>query len=90
MGYSSGLKALAALVASYLFAVLARHRRLAFETLHLGRQFGANVLDTPPVSFTGVKHRKGLLGWDYDGQIVLGSKISRKATVLGLSYGVSI
>ena len=54
------------------------------------REFGLNVLDTPVAPFTGVKRVRGLLGWDYDGQVTIGSDISTKATILGLSYTVSI
>lgn len=54
------------------------------------RQFGSNLLDQPIEPFTGVKTIKGLLGWDYDGQVILGSDQSLPATILALSFGVSI
>lgn len=54
------------------------------------REFGANVLDTPPALFTGIKRYRGFLGWDYEGQVTLGSPNSTKATVLSLAYSVSI
>lgn len=54
------------------------------------REFGANVLDTPVSPFTGVKRVRGFLGWDYEGQVIIGSDISTPATVLGLAYSVSI
>lgn len=54
------------------------------------QNFGANLLDTKVTPFTGVKQLRGLLGWDYDGSIVLGSETSLKGTVLGLSYAVSV
>lgn len=54
------------------------------------REFGQNVLDTPIVPFTGVKRVRGFLGWDYEGQVLIGSDISTPATVLGLAYSVSI
>lgn len=58
--------------------------RLAF------RQFGQNALDTPVVPFTGIKRIRGLAGWDFDGQVTLGSKVSKPGGILGLSYTVSI
>lgn len=54
------------------------------------REFGEDVLDVPIPAFTGVKRVRGFLGWDYDGSVLMGSKISTKATVLGLAYSVSI
>lgn len=54
------------------------------------RTFGENALDTPIAPFTGVKRSRGFLGWDYDGQVTIGSDISTQATVLGLAYSVSI
>lgn len=54
------------------------------------REFGPDVLDTPLAPYTGVKRARGFLGWDYDGQVILGSDVSTKATVLGLAYSVSI
>lgn len=53
------------------------------------QQFGSDLLDTPPPSFTGVKTIRGMLGWDYDGSLVLGDNIATRATILGLGYGVS-
>lgn len=54
------------------------------------REFGIDALDTPVVPYTGIKRARGFLGWDYDGQVLMGSDISTKATILGLSYSVSI
>jgi len=54
------------------------------------QQFGQNLLDKKVTPFSGVKHIRGLLGWDYDGSVVLGSDKSLKGTILGLSYAVSI
>lgn len=54
------------------------------------REFGVDALDTPIVPYTGVKRVRGFLGWDFDGQVTIGSDISTKATVLGLAYSVSI
>lgn len=54
------------------------------------REFGADALDTPIVPFTGIKRVRGLLGWDFEGKILMGSDLSTKATLLGVSYSVSI
>lgn len=54
------------------------------------REFGIDALDTPVVPYTGIKRVRGFLGWDYDGYVLMGSDISTRATVLGLSYSVSI
>lgn len=54
------------------------------------REFGADVLDAPILAFTGIKRARGFLGWDYDGQVLIGSDVSTTATVLGLAYSVSI
>lgn len=54
------------------------------------QEFGFNSLDTPVEKYTGVKRIRGFLGWDFEGQILLGSNQSARATVLGLSYSVSI
>jgi len=54
------------------------------------QQFGSQLLDQPPPSFTGIKNIRGLLGWDFQGQVVVGSDISTKATLLGLAWAVSI
>ena len=54
------------------------------------QQFGALVLDQPPREFTGIKHLRGLLGWDYEGAVVMGDNRATKATILGLAWAVSI
>lgn len=54
------------------------------------RQHGANLLDAPVEPFTGIKDVRGFLGWDYEGMVVVGSDASLPATVLGLSFAVSI
>lgn len=54
------------------------------------REFGIDALDTPIAPYTGVKRTRGFLGWDFDGQVIMGSDLSTKATVLGLAYSVSI
>lgn len=65
-------------------ALVVNGQELAF------RVFGPDVLDTPLVPFSGVKRARGFLGWDYDGQVTMGSDLSTQATVLGLAYSVSI
>ena len=54
------------------------------------RQFGSELLDQIPPPFSGIKQERGFLGWDYEGQLVIGSDISTKATVLGLAWAVSV
>jgi hypothetical protein len=54
------------------------------------RRFGVMVLNQPPPTFTGIKTERGLLGWDYTGQIVLGDDKQSRATILALSFGVSV
>lgn len=54
------------------------------------QKFGENLLDQQVTPFTGVKNIRGLLGWNYNGSVVLGSDKSLKGTILGLSYAVSI
>lgn len=65
-------------------ALVVNGQEIAFRT------FGPDVLDTPLQPFSGVKRARGFLGWDYDGQVTMGSDVSTKATVLGLAYSVSI
>lgn len=54
------------------------------------KEFGVDALDTPVAPYTGVKRVRGFLGWDFEGQVLFGSDLSTKATVLGLAYTVSI
>lgn len=54
------------------------------------QNFGETLLDQKIAPFTGVKNIRGLLGWDFDGSVVLGSGISLKGTILGLSFAVSV
>jgi len=54
------------------------------------RSFGVDALDTPVKPHTGFKRVKGLLGFDYEGKILMGSDVSTKATILGVAYSVSI
>jgi len=54
------------------------------------QSFGSGLLDQTIEPFTGVKHIRGLLGWDYEGCITIGSPTSLRGEILGLSYGVSV
>lgn len=54
------------------------------------QQFGSNLLDQPVPIFTGRKHLKALLGWSYDGKIAMGDNIPTRATIIQLSYAVSV
>lgn len=65
-------------------ALIINGSRLSF------RQFGSELLDQPIAPFTGVRRERGLLGFDFEGTVVMGSDEPSRATVLGLSYGVQI
>lgn len=65
-------------------ALIVKGNRLTFQ------QFGGGLLDQAVEPFTGVKTIRGLLGWDRDGSVVVGGDQSLPASVLGLSFGVSI
>lgn len=65
-------------------ALIVNNNRLSFQ------QFGASILDRRVVPETGVRNIRGMLGWDFDGSVTIGSDQSLPATVLGLSFGVSI
>ncbi|HKY45784.1 MAG TPA: hypothetical protein VJM50_22020, partial [Pyrinomonadaceae bacterium] len=65
-------------------ALIVNGTEIAFQ------EFGIDALDTPIAPFTGVKRARGFLGWDYEGKVTMGHSISKKATILGLSYSVSI
>lgn len=54
------------------------------------QEFGSSLLDQAVTPFTGVKTIRGLLGWSFDGSVVLGGKQSLPATVLALNFGVSV
>ena len=54
------------------------------------RAFGEELLDQAITPFTGVKRQRAILGYDHDGQVTLGDDTASQATVLGLSYGVSV
>lgn len=65
-------------------ALIVKGNTISFQS------FGDALLDKAVVPFTGVKNIRGLLGWDYDGSVVIGGNQSLKASVLSLSFGVSI
>lgn len=52
--------------------------------------FGSNLLDQRINPYTGVREFRGLLGWDRDGSIVIGSKQSLPGAILGINFGVNI
>lgn len=54
------------------------------------RHYGANLLDKPNPRYTGIKTLKGLLGWSYEGMVSFGETSPTRATVLGLSWAVSV
>lgn len=54
------------------------------------RRFGGQLLDRPNPRVSGVKQLKGLLGWDYEGRVVFGETEPTHATVLALSWAVSV
>lgn len=54
------------------------------------RRFGGNLLDKPNPRISGVETLKGLLGWDYEGKVTFGETAPTQATVLGLSWAVSV
>lgn len=52
--------------------------------------FGDALLDKPVTPFTGVRNIRGILGWDYDGSVLIGGNQSLKASVLSLSISVGV
>ena len=85
-------------------AIMSKRRRISEVTIRLKdttaltinddvmtfRKFGVDVLDRVVPSFTGVERLRGMLGYDFEGFIVMGSDVPSKATILSLSYGVSV
>lgn len=65
-------------------ALVVQSNRISFQS------FGSGLLDTKVDPFTGVKKVGSLLGWNYDGTVVIGGDQSLPATVLGLSFAVGI
>lgn len=56
------------------------------------RRFGSSSvspLDKPVAAFTGEKQVKGLLGWDYDGQVNITQSVPMTCTVLAMGMKVS-
>lgn len=54
------------------------------------RRYGGNLLDRPNPRTSGTQVMKGLLGWDYEGKMNFGETEPTQATVLALSWAVSI
>lgn len=65
-------------------ALKVNNNRLSFQSL------GDDLLDKPIAPFTGVRRIRGMLGWDFEGQIVLGADTPSRATILALGIGVSV
>lgn len=54
------------------------------------RRYGANLLDQPNPRRSGIHRMKGLMGYDYEGKVVFGETAPTHATVLALSWAVSV
>src|SRR5690606_16173255 len=54
------------------------------------RRYGGQLLDRPNPRVTGIKTLKGLLGYDYEGKVAFGETEPTQATVLALSWAVSV
>lgn len=54
------------------------------------RRYGGNLLDRPNPRTTGIKTLRGLLGYDYEGLVSFGETAPTQATVLALSWAVSV
>lgn len=54
------------------------------------RYYGDDLLDKPIRPFTGIKTLKALLGWSYEGAVFFGETQPTRATVLGVSWAVSV
>lgn len=54
------------------------------------RKFGSNLLDKPNPRVSGIQTLKGLMGWDYEGKVTFGETAPTQATVLALSWAVSV
>lgn len=65
-------------------ALMVNNSRVSFQ------RFGSNILDQRVTPETGVRNIRGMLGWDFNGSVIVGSDQSLPATVLGLSFGVSV
>jgi hypothetical protein len=64
------------------------NNRVAFRGFGTGT--GDSPLDVPPPSFTGIKEVPCLLGWDYDGSIVITQDTPFEMNVLALEMKVKI
>ena len=53
------------------------------------RKFGSGLLDQDVPEFTGIKTLHGILGFDYNGQIIIGQSVPLKMTLLGIDYKLS-
>ena len=65
-------------------ALIVKGNRVTFQS------FGSGLLDQKVQPFTGVKEIGSILGWNYDGAVVIGGDQSLPATILGLSFAVGI
>lgn len=54
------------------------------------RRFGSGLLDRPPPRVSGIKKLSGLMGWDYEGKVSFYEVEPTQATVLAVSWAVSI
>ncbi len=54
------------------------------------RRYGGMLLDRPNPRVSDTRVLKGLLGWDYEGKVTFGETEPTQATVLALSWAVSV
>ncbi len=54
------------------------------------RRYGGQLLDRPNPRVSDTRTLKGLLGWDYEGRVAFGETEPTQATVLALSWAVSV
>lgn len=54
------------------------------------RRYGGQLLDRPNPRVSDTRTLKGLLGWDYEGKVAFGETEPTQATVLALSWAVSV
>lgn len=54
------------------------------------RRYGGQLLDRPNPRVSDTRTLKGLLGWDYEGLVSFGETEPTQATVLALSWAVSV
>src|SRR5690606_35531862 len=53
-------------------------------------RYGGQLLDRPNPRVCDTRTLKGLLGWDYEGRVAFGDTELTQATVLALSWAVSV